>query len=62
MGTMCIAVRLMLASPITHGTQPHTCLPHDLHMRITYLTLSSWLASLPLHGCTNMSVILIDDS
>ena len=52
-------VRLMSASPITHGTQPCTCLPHDSHMRTAYLTLPSWLASIPLHGCTDTPVILM---
>ena len=47
------------ALPITHGTQPRTCSLHDSHMRTTYLTLPSWLASLPLHGCTDTFVILM---
>ena len=55
-------VCLMFASPITHDTQPCTCSPHDPHMRTAYLTLPSWLASIPLHGCTDTPVILMDDS
>ena len=55
-------VGLMLASPITHGAQPCTCSPHDSHMHTAYLTLPSWLASIPLHGCTDTPVILMYDS
>ena len=54
--------RLISASLITHGMQPCTCLPRDSHMHTAHLTLSSWLASLPLHGCTDTPVILMDDS
>ena len=53
---------LMSASPITHGVQPCTGLPHDSHMCTAYRTLPLWLASLPLHICTDIPVILMYSS
>jgi hypothetical protein len=65
MGTMCIAVRLMLASCQPHQSHMARSLTHVRLMpdacALPHLTVPSWLASLPHHGCTDTPVILMYD-
>jgi hypothetical protein len=66
MGTMYMAVRLMLASCRPHQSHMAHSLAHVRLMPDTCalprLTFPSWLASLPHHGCTDTPVILMYDS
>jgi hypothetical protein len=66
MGTMCIAVRLMLALCRPHQSHMARSLTH-VHLMpntcaLPHLTFLSWLASLPHHGCTDILVILMYNS